>query len=278
MIPGVAVVHPRESWQDPAWPVVGPTVDAADIRTVVIHYTGASRIPADLFAFHRSMQQSYAKPRSQGGRGYSLGYRWSVASGGARDGEVFQIRGWEYGSAANLMHNDTTEPILVLVDGADAASDLAVHAVRCIIAESGRRAGRALAVKGHGQLRVESGMGTVTPCPGVGLQAQINAGVFTPQPPVPPVAPPIHAEDVEMIALDHKPGTPEWTALTYTGTHLAHVRNSHGDAVLRRARVHRETVTDAELDGLIRSATTTTPVPSIWVNTARGAAWTASRG
>ena len=278
MIPGVGVVWPREEWQDPAWPVVGPLVDARDITTAVIHYTAAPKIPADLFAFHRNMQHAYAKPRSQGGRGYSLGYRWSVASGGARDGEVFQIRGWQYKSAANLMHNDTTEPILVLVDGSDAATDKAAHAVRCIVAESGRRAGRLLAVKGHGQLRIETGAGTATSCPGVGLQAQINAGVFTPRPPVPPVVPPIPAEDFDMIAIDHKPGTPEWTAMIYNGCHLAHVRDGHADSVLRRAGVPRQTVTDAELDGLIRSATTTTPVPWTFVNTARGAMWTASRG
>ena len=81
-----------------------------------------------------------------------------------------------------------------------------------------------------------------------------------------------------MIAIDHKPGTPEWTALTYTGSQLAHVWNGHTDSVIRRAGVQRQTVTDAELDALIRSAQTTTPCPQAWVNTPRGAAWTAARG
>ena len=81
-----------------------------------------------------------------------------------------------------------------------------------------------------------------------------------------------------MIAIDYKPNTPEWTALIYTGTHLAHVSDGHADAVLRRSGVQRQTVSDVELDGLIRSSTTTTPCPPPWVNTPRGAIWTAARG
>lgn len=81
-----------------------------------------------------------------------------------------------------------------------------------------------------------------------------------------------------MIAIDYQPGTPQWTALTYTGTQLAHVTNGHADAIIRRAGVQRQTVTDAELDALIRSSQTTTPCPPEWVNTSRGALWTSARG
>jgi hypothetical protein len=81
-----------------------------------------------------------------------------------------------------------------------------------------------------------------------------------------------------MIALDHKPGTPEWTALSWTGVELSHVVDGHADSVIRRAGVQRQTVNDAELDGIIRSSRTFTPCPKAWVNTPRGAAWTAARG
>lgn len=81
-----------------------------------------------------------------------------------------------------------------------------------------------------------------------------------------------------MIAIDYQPGTPQWTALTYTGTQLAHVTTSDADAIIRRAGVQRQTVTDAELDALIRSSQTTTPCPPEWVNTSRGALWTSARG
>ena len=85
-------------------------------------------------------------------------------------------------------------------------------------------------------------------------------------------------DEVEMIAIDYKPGSPEWTALTYTGSQLAHVFDGNADAVIRRAGVPRQTVTDAELDGLIRSSQTTTPCPPAWINTPRGMAWTSARG
>lgn len=94
----------------------------------------------------------------------------------------------------------------------------------------------------------------------------------------PPPPPPSSIDEVDMIAIDHNPGTPEWTALTYTGSQLAHVWNGHADSVLRRAGVARQTVTDAELDGLIRSSQTTTPCPPAWVNTPRGAVWQSARG
>jgi hypothetical protein len=90
--------------------------------------------------------------------------------------------------------------------------------------------------------------------------------------------PPTTTTEVEMIAIDYKPNTPEWTALTYTGSQLAHVFDGHADGVIRRMGVQRAVVSDAELDGLIRSSQTTTPCPPAWVNTARGAAWSAARG
>jgi hypothetical protein len=260
-IPGVATVHPRSSWVDPRYPVSGPPALTGAIDTCVIHYTSALKIPADIAAYHRSMQRDYTV-----NRGYSLGYRWSVT----QSGEVYQIRGWDLKSAANANHNDHTEPILVLVDAANPATPAACASIRAIIAESQRRSGRTFAITGHGQLA-----GAATACPGVGLRTQIAAGVFTPVPAPPP---PTITDEVDMIAIDHQPGTPEWTALTYTGSQLAHVSNGHADAVIRRAGVQRQTVTDAELDALIRSAQTTTPCPPAWVNTSRGAAWTSSRG
>ena len=80
-----------------------------------------------------------------------------------------------------------------------------------------------------------------------------------------------------MIAIDYTdPITKQWTAMTYTGTHLAHA-NGNVDAVVRRAGVQRVAVSDGELDGLIESAATTTPPPPEF-SPSRKAAWTASRG
>lgn len=181
LVPGAHTVHSRESWQDPRYPVFGPADNPADNDTVAIHYTAADDLidgdpgehAEDLPAYMRSMQKSYVL-----NRGYSLGYLWAVDWLGG----IWQIRGWEYQSAANKDHNGHTWPILVLVDGADPATPEAVASIRLLVAEAERRAGRPQKIKGHGQLRIESGVGTATACPGVGLQAQINAGVFTPVP------------------------------------------------------------------------------------------------
>lgn len=86
--------------------------------------------------------------------------------------------------------------------------------------------------------------------------------------------PPTSQESPEMISLDWKPNTPQWTALTYTGTHLAHTVNGHADAVMRRAGVVRVTVNDDELLGIIVSSETTTAAPPT-LTPAMLAAWSA---
>jgi hypothetical protein len=106
--------------------------------------------------------------------------------------------------------------------------------------------------------------------------------------PTPPVAPPQPTptaptpvtkpalKEIEMIVLDHKPNTPEWTALIWTGAELSHVFNGHADAVLRRAGVGRQSIADHELDGIIVSSTTKTDCPVTFTG-ARQAAWEKQR-
>jgi len=76
------------------------------------------------------------------------------------------------------------------------------------------------------------------------------------------VPPPPPTKEVDMIAIDYKPGTPEWTALVSTGTQLAWVFDGHADAVYRAAGVGRVEVSGAQLTGLIKSSQTTTDAPS----------------
>lgn len=202
MIPGVATYHPRESWQDPSYPVFGPLDDPFNNDKVVIHYTAADNLidgdpgehAEDLPAYMRAMQKSYVL-----NRGYSLGYLFAVDWLGG----VWQIRGWEYQSAANKGENETTWPILMLVDADDPATPEAVASVRALVAEAERRAGRPQAIVGHKDIGA-------TACPGAGLYAQVKAGVFTP---VPVIENP--DEEEIMIAYIGKPpagmpGNPPW--------------------------------------------------------------------
>jgi hypothetical protein len=174
-VPGVATVHPRSSWVDPRYPVTGPATNWGRIDTAVIHYTAADNLidgdpgehASNLPAYIRSIQRSYETTR-----GYSIGYWWAVDWLGG----VWQLRGWDIKSAANATHNEHTAPILVLVDGADAATDEATESIRALVAETSRIAGRSIAITGHGWLT-----GAKTECPGAGLRAQIFAGDFAPR-------------------------------------------------------------------------------------------------
>jgi hypothetical protein len=76
-----------------------------------------------------------------------------------------------------------------------------------------------------------------------------------------PGIPPSPTGEVDMIAIDHKPNTPEWTALMVTGTHMAWIADGHADGVYRVAGVQRVTVGDEQLTGLIKSSQTTTDAP-----------------
>ena len=173
--------HTRQSWQNPTQPVTGPPIVWPDVTTVVCHYTAAKDCPEGqplepYKPFLRAMQNDYTV-----NRGYSLGYSVAVST----VGQSWEIRGVDIKPAATKGYNDSTYAILITVDGDNPASPSAVAEVRRLIADAERRAGRKLAIVGHGQLGATS-------CPGVGLRAQIAAGVFTPipTPPVPPAPTP----------------------------------------------------------------------------------------
>lgn len=188
LVPGAQTVHTRESWQDPKFPVFGPLDDPSNNVTAVIHYTADDDLidgdpgehADDLPAYLRAMQRSYVL-----NRGHSLGYLWAVDWLGG----IWQIRGWEYQSAANKGENATTWPILVLVDGDDPATPEAIESIRLLIAEAGRRAGSPLFIKGHRDIGA-------TACPGAGLYAQIKAGLFSPRPTPPPIPPSQEDDDM----------------------------------------------------------------------------------
>jgi hypothetical protein len=178
--------HPRSTWVDPRYPVKGPAVEWAKVDTAVIHYTADDDVPngdvpAAVAAYLRNIQYSYVT-----NRGYSIGYLFAVDQTGA----VWQLRGWEFKSAANAGHNDHTFPILMLVDGNDRATWEAIVAVRWLIGDAQKLAERALTIVGHGDIGA-------TACPGVGLRVQVKAGVFTPAPEPAPL--PVEEDDVKPV-------------------------------------------------------------------------------
>lgn len=268
-IPGVETFHRREAWQEAHLPVTGPRIAWSTIDIVAVHYPWAEPTAGGLDdivkvrEFLRRTQRDYVLRR-----GYSIGYSFAVDWLGG----VWELRGFDIRCAANRTVNPRTIAVQVLVDWDGPATGLALASVRAIHLEVERRAERECPSLGHNMLPdPDSPTGVVrTSCAGVGISAQIAAGLTTPDRTAPP------EEDLDMLVIDWRPDTPDWTACTFTGTHLAWVANGHVDAVIRRAGARRQTVSDAEFDGLIASATTTTAVPSTLTG-ARRAAWEAQR-
>jgi hypothetical protein len=232
----------RSEWENPAQRVNGPAFDYNTVDWVVIHYTAANRLSPDVPQVLRNIQSDYVR-----NRGYSIGYNAAVGCKAQYDGVTFELRGDTFRCAANgnAETNRRGFAIVVLVDGQEAASNRAVSAVQNLVAQIRQRRPNA-AIIPHSQIRATS-------CPGLGLHAQIRSGALEPQGPT--------GEDIEMIALDWNPGQPNFTAFTWTGTHLAWVVNGHVDQTIRAAGVRRQTVNDATLLGVIQGSKTTTPAP-----------------
>jgi hypothetical protein len=264
-VSGVATVHPRSSWVDPRYPVTGPATNWGRIDTAVIHYTAADNLidgdpgehASNLPAYIRSIQKSY-----ETNRGYSIGYWWAVDWLGG----VWQLRGWDIKSAANATHNEHTAPILVLVDGADAATDEATKSIRALVAETSRIAGRPIAITGHGWLT-----GAQTECPGAGLRSQIAAGDFVPRPPEPEPEPtPEPIEDDDMMIAIYRPAwfnhNDETRALPWLCASGGSVRpaTSHDTQWAAANGVPTVDVTDAnQYNNLVRAAGLPLPISII---------------
>lgn len=247
--------HPRSAWQSAARPVTGPALPWPQIDTVVIHYTAADDLIdgdvgedwAGIPAYLRAIQSSYLNKQPTG---YSVGYNWAVD----QRGEVWELRGSDVKCAANRDHNDHCVAVLVLVDGDDQATPPAAAAIRALVAEAEQRAGRHLAVVGHGQLQDPN---HPTGCPGIGLRLQIAAGVFSPRvvpepDPVPaPLPPPIPTtEDHPMYYLTSpRPGvSPDliWTAGKVYG-----IASAADAGVFLAAGALRLTVTADQYDEIV---------------------------
>jgi hypothetical protein len=177
--------HPRPEWVTTE-PVTGPPLPWPDIDTVVIHYTAAPNLidgdPGERWeqipAYLRQIHHDYLTNRKPG---YSIGYNVAVDA----RGDAWELRGFDIKAAATKGHNDHTWAILLLVDGQDPATPAAVATVNELYSQAEARAKRSLAVKGHRDF-------AATQCPGVGIYAQVRAGVFHPPivaPPKPPLPP-----------------------------------------------------------------------------------------
>lgn len=190
--------HGRSDWVDPRYPVSGPTFNWDTIEWVVLHYTAAidlidgdlGEFVDDLPAYLRAIHRDYLNRQPNG---YSIGYNAAVDWLGG----TWELRGDTFKAAANANpskpgdENAKTFAILMLVDGQDAATPLAAAAVRGLVAQIRSQRPKVI-VLGHRDV-------DATQCPGLGVYAQINAGVFEPDvTPPPPDPPPVQEDEMKL--------------------------------------------------------------------------------
>lgn len=182
-LPGVSVVHPRESWE----PLSGvPTIANMNpplqymwkIHQPVAHYTAADNlIDGDPGEYAHQLDNYIAAIHRDyvTNRGYAIGYLFAIDwLGGA-----WELRGFDYKSAANAGHNEYTFPILFLVDGPSRATPAMWDTARNIWREARRRSANQFFKDrplGHGQLYTTTGTGTPTACPGGGIINDLAEG------------------------------------------------------------------------------------------------------
>ena len=160
----------REAWELPGERIADgspPPQNAGIIDTTVVHWPGFAlddSTPVAIAHALQSMQRDYLR-----NRGYSLGYLWLVDPTGV----AWEIRGFDYKSAANKGHNDHTAPLLVTVNGDEPVTAVAWRTVRALSAEYSERSNRDYLTRPvpHSDLD-----GAATACPGDTVRTQIAAG------------------------------------------------------------------------------------------------------
>lgn len=195
----------REDWQDPAKPVSGPG-PKGERGAWVVHYPGGPGgvVGAQVAPFLRGIQAAYLRSR-----GYSIGYNFGIA----QDGTEWEIRGDDYNNAANAGRkvagnfNHVSQSIFVMVDEQDAATPAAVATINARIA-----------THPDWEVFVHSDV-DYTSCAGIGVTAQVKAGVIGHQPEPDPTPPP--RRDIMLyIAVPTFPGktnATEWLAVFESG-------------------------------------------------------------
>ena len=256
-IPGVETVHPREDWEQllPASYAMAaqnpPRQVPEDIWRAVAHYPGVRLNPtptsSPAVASHLANTHRYYVDQ----RGYAYGYLWVVDQTGA----VWEIRGFDYRSAANKSHNLYTAPIQFLVDIDEPPTAEAMASARAVWREHRRRSGRDDFENrpfGHGQLLEKTGKGTLTTCPGPVLPAIESGSLDLDHDP--PIIPDPEEPDhmIEFVKRDNDPAV-----LVLSGQILSTAKDMDRIAALvnsgRTQNTHAapRTITDGEIGGLL---------------------------
>ncbi|MBM4390044.1 MAG: hypothetical protein FJ090_02890 [Deltaproteobacteria bacterium] len=185
---GPFTVHTRYEWQTADHPVDGSSLDLRDLEYITIHYNGVTEdldgdddvyTDADTIESLQDSQRQYIE-----GRGYSYGYNSEIAP----DGDEWEIRGYDFESAANGCSevNDPSYTIQVPTTSPEAAPTGAqVEGTRAAILRVRQAAAAAgnpnfLYINGHRDVRPLCDGLSGTSCPGEPLYAMILDGSLEP--------------------------------------------------------------------------------------------------
>ena len=198
----MVTIRPRQDWQSPSQPVVGPSMNLGKITLLPAHYTAASKVPSDTPSYLRSIQNDYTV-----NRGYSIGYNFAID----QDGVAWECRGFDIKCAANKDMNEVTIAVLCLVDGANAMNSKMVETFKGIGAEAERRCKKDLLVVGHRDIGS-------TACPGDGIYGQVQAGILEPgtaPTPIPPTPTPTPGGDMTIRIFTSQTTPREFNAMFF---------------------------------------------------------------
>lgn len=160
----------RKAWGFDGWlggrPPAGGTVPVAERTEFYVHYEGGRpcgdqtgpSVPRAIHDFHKN------------GRGWAgIGYSWVVDQAG----HIYEGRGWGYQEAHCPGHNRSAWSVQGHIGGDEQPSDAMLSAIRWLYDQCCRRAGRALAKRGHRD-------GFATECPGDPLYRWVEQGMPAP--------------------------------------------------------------------------------------------------
>jgi hypothetical protein len=164
------LIVPRGNWEQPGYPVTGPSSTPAQWAYNTLHWPGADVNVNDPVGTLQGMQRSWVN-----NKGYSLGYNFAVFPNGV----AYEIRGFDIRCAANGNQEVNCPAVAVLLAvpsvNSGPPSNEMTQAVQDIVAATRSQVGRYLAINGHRDVRPEP-----TQCPGENIYNMITAGVFEP--------------------------------------------------------------------------------------------------
>lgn len=178
-------IIPRAEWGFDGWNGTVYQVPIATRSEFFVHFDGAVSvgtktgfiIPRGIHRFHRDV------------RGWAgIGYNFVVDN---QTGAIYEGRGWNGVGAHCTNHNRSGIGVQLHIGGDDTPSPVALRSLVDLYLEGARRAGHALAKKGHRD-------GMSTSCPGDKLYSWVRAGMPAPAAPTPAPIVPTTTEGFEM--------------------------------------------------------------------------------